>query len=76
MCLAGPCDLLDARLVTRRKDTPPGGPCMHATSGDSSENCTASLWLAFKEESKKFKSTAGTFAEGVAIPSSTCISRC
>jgi hypothetical protein len=52
---------------------------MHAISGDSKANFTASCWLAFRESSKNRIFDMGVLAEGWDIPRSTrtsCVISC
>lgn len=52
-------------------DCLPGGPCIHATSGDSKAKRTASFWLVFNDSSKDVKFCTRIFSEGEERPRST-----
>lgn len=52
----------------------PGGPWIHAISGDSNANLTAAFWLSLSVGSKKTTFSADILSEGAEIPNKTSIS--
>ena len=54
--------------------TIPGGPWIHAISGDSNTNLTAAFWLSLSVGSKKAVFSMGILSEGAEIPNNTSTS--